>query len=91
LLSDKSRAEFHKWVETSRPGLEYGFCVGKANGWIGHTGDLPGFASFLGYLPETDTTLVVLTNLSNNKDGTSPAERLRDVVIRERKLLGEQP
>lgn len=89
LLSDTSRDELHAWVETTIPDLQYGFCLGHYRGWQGHAGDVPGFASFLGYLPAHDATIVVLANLSNNKDGTSPAERLRDVVIQQMEWNGK--
>jgi D-alanyl-D-alanine carboxypeptidase len=82
LLSEKSREELHAWVPTSDVSLQYGFCLDNYGGWLGHFGDVPGFSCFVGYLPARDATLVVLTNLSNNKDGSAPAERLRDVAIK---------
>jgi D-alanyl-D-alanine carboxypeptidase len=82
LLSEKSRGELHSWVKSTRAELEYGFCIGTSHGWQGHYGDVPGYSSFMGYFPAKDISLVTLTNLSNNKDGTSPAERMRDVVIK---------
>lgn len=81
LLSDAGKKELHTWVPVPEHSLQYGFCIGEKAGWIGHTGDVPGYSSYLGYLPAKDVTIVALANLSNNKDGTSPAERLRDVVI----------
>jgi len=81
LLTEKSRKELHAQVPTTGRDLQYGFCLGNYRGWLGHFGDVPGFSCFIGYLPTGDTTLVVLTNLANNKDGTAPADRLRDVVI----------
>lgn len=83
LLTKKSRAELEKWVPTNYMDINYSFCLGELNGWIGHSGDVPGYCSYMGYSPERDATIVVLSNLSNNKDGTSAAERLRDIVIRE--------
>lgn len=83
LLSDKSRRELEQWINTGYQNVKYSFCLGEQDGWIGHSGDVPGYASYLGYSPERDTTVVVLANLSNNKDGTSPAERLRDIVIKQ--------
>ena len=82
LLSEKSRKELTQWTATNYMNIRYGFCVGELNGWIGHTGDVPGYCSYMGYSPAQDTTIVVLANLSNNKDGTSANERLRDIVIK---------
>lgn len=86
LLSDQSRGEFQKWVVTGYDDIEYGFCLGKRHDWIGHSGDVPGASAFLAYLPAKDAVIVVMSNLSNNKDGTIPAERLRDVVIEQLEL-----
>jgi D-alanyl-D-alanine carboxypeptidase len=44
------------------PGVGYGFAVFDAHGWIGHNGDIPGYATVTVYLPERDATLVVLVN-----------------------------
>lgn len=48
---------------TSFPGAEgYGLALGCLGGWVGHTGEIPGFNTTLFYEVETDTTVVVLTN-----------------------------
>lgn len=86
LLSDESRKALTDWIPTGYEDIDYGFCLGERSGWLGHIGDVPGYSSFVGYFPDRDTTLVVLSNLSNNADGTSPAERLRDIVIKEMQL-----
>lgn len=81
LLGNESKRELMTWGPTGQPELDYGFCLGRYQNWQGHLGDVPGFSSFAGYLPARDTTIVVLANLSNCKDGTVPAARLRDIVI----------
>ena len=57
---------------TSFPG-EAGYGIGLActNGWVGHTGELPGYNTSLFYDTTTDTTLVVQTN-SDIASGTCP-------------------
>lgn len=40
----------------------YGFALGCVDGWIGHTGELPGFNTSLFYDTTTDTSVVVLVN-----------------------------
>lgn len=51
----------------------YGLGIAKMGMAIGHTGELPGFNSFMGYVPETQTTLVVWTNLNAAPEGKAPA------------------
>src|SRR5262249_39016836 len=41
----------------------------------------PGFQSFMGYWPERDTTIVVLTNLFATPAGTEPADELARLII----------
>ena len=48
--------------ESIIPGVGYGFTIFDVHGWIGHNGDIPGYATVLVYLPERDATLVVLVN-----------------------------
>lgn len=44
------------------PGVSYAFAIFNANGWLGHNGDIPGYATVVVYLPERDATLVVFVN-----------------------------
>jgi D-alanyl-D-alanine carboxypeptidase len=44
------------------PGVEYDFAMFTAHGWLGHNGDIPGYATVVVYLPERDATLVVFVN-----------------------------
>ncbi|MBS1691764.1 MAG: beta-lactamase family protein [Actinobacteria bacterium] len=46
----------------SVPGVGYGFAIFDVHGWIGHNGDIPGYATVSVYLPEEDATLVVFVN-----------------------------
>lgn len=81
LLKAQGKRELHRWIDTGYQQIKYGFCIGNQDGVLGHTGDVPGYQAFLGYLPEPETSVIVLTNLSNNKDGTMPAEELAKMVI----------
>jgi D-alanyl-D-alanine carboxypeptidase len=40
----------------------YGIALGCSDGWVGHTGELPGFNTALYYDTRTDTSVVVLVN-----------------------------
>ncbi|SET36607.1 serine hydrolase domain-containing protein [Geodermatophilus poikilotrophus] len=44
------------------PGVGYGLGLFVVSGWIGHNGSLPGYQSLTVYLPEQETSLVVLLN-----------------------------
>ena len=43
-------------------GVDYAFAIFNAHGWLGHNGDIPGYATVSVYLPERDATLVVFVN-----------------------------
>jgi D-alanyl-D-alanine carboxypeptidase len=47
---------------TVAPGVDYGFAIFNAQSWLGHNGDIPGYATVVVYLPERDATLVVIAN-----------------------------
>lgn len=79
-LRDAGKAALTDWVETGIDDMKYGFCLTNVDGWLGHNGDVPGYQAVARYHPELKTTVVVLTNLSNNKDGTMPAEELDKIV-----------
>jgi D-alanyl-D-alanine carboxypeptidase len=40
----------------------YGFAFGCVDGWVGHTGELPGFNTSLFYDTTTDTSVIVMVN-----------------------------
>ncbi len=81
LLGRDGKQELHRWVEVGYAGYEYGFAIGRRGGGIGHPGDVPGYNAWVAYFSESDASVVVLTNLSNNKDGTMPAEELAKMLI----------
>ena len=59
LLNEKSQTE----RLTSFPGQAgYGIAMGCVDGWVGHTGELPGYNTSLYYDTTTDTTIVVQAN-----------------------------
>jgi D-alanyl-D-alanine carboxypeptidase len=65
-----------------RPGARsYGFAIANIGGAIGHNGALPGYQSFAGYLPDRDTTVIVLTNLYQTRTGKGPADQLAALII----------
>lgn len=65
-----------RWVPV-QSGVDYGLAIFNVYGFIGHDGQLPGFQSFMGYQPQTDSMMIVLTNLDQSPTCTpsdSPAQ-----------------
>jgi D-alanyl-D-alanine carboxypeptidase len=44
------------------PGVDYDFAIFNTHGWLGHNGDIPGYATVVVYLPEYQASMVVFTN-----------------------------
>lgn len=59
----------------------YGWGLAKFGKLYGHTGELPGYNSFMGYDPENGVTLVVWTNLAPSVDGRDPATTIAATLI----------
>ncbi|MEZ5136044.1 MAG: serine hydrolase domain-containing protein [Acidimicrobiales bacterium] len=60
----------------------YGLAIASFGGFLGHTGELPGFNSFMAHNPETDTTVVVWANLANQPDGAAPAVTIAQALLK---------
>ncbi len=54
----------------------YGWALAKFGPLYGHDGSLPGFQSFMGYDPENEVTVIVLTNLQGGINGEEPANAI---------------
>jgi D-alanyl-D-alanine carboxypeptidase len=61
----------------------YGYALAQFGPMYGHTGELPGYNSFMGYDPVRRTTVVTWTNLSAAPDGRAPATELARTIIEE--------
>ncbi|WP_291051248.1 serine hydrolase domain-containing protein [Herbiconiux sp.] len=61
----------------------YGWNIGQFGQFYGHSGELPGFNSFMGYDPVADVTLVVWANLAPAADGRGPAAWIARTLIDE--------
>ncbi|QCB97811.1 class A beta-lactamase-related serine hydrolase [Arthrobacter sp. PAMC25564] len=83
------RPELQKvWLDSPRPvdpndagGALYGLALAKFGQLYGHTGELPGFNSFMGSDPVNKVTLVVWTNLAPSADGRDPAAVIARALI----------
>lgn len=55
---------------------KYGLGIGNDRGWLGHTGELPGYNTGAYYLPEKDATFVILVNSDIATNGVNPMPAL---------------
>jgi CubicO group peptidase (beta-lactamase class C family) len=81
LLSADSQRERLEMVSTAGGvGPEYdayGLGIGALDGWVGHTGDFPGFQSLVMHDTANDQTVVILINLSGS--GHVPTEMFQQM------------
>jgi D-alanyl-D-alanine carboxypeptidase len=59
----------------------YGYALAQFGPFYGHTGELPGYNSFMGYDPVRQTTVVTWTNLNAAPDGRACATELARTII----------
>ncbi|MGH7471832.1 MAG: serine hydrolase domain-containing protein [Longimicrobiales bacterium] len=59
----------------------YGWGIAKFGNLYGHTGEMPGYNSFMGHDPVNNVTLVVWTNLAPAVDGRDPATTIARSLI----------
>jgi D-alanyl-D-alanine carboxypeptidase len=77
LLSPEMQTERLTWAPYGSPTFRYGLGIGYYNGWIGHTGSLPGYNTGVYYLPEKKAVLVIQTNTDTKRvitPGNPPVE-----------------
>lgn len=55
----------------------YGLGIGSLDGWLGHTGDFPGYQSLVMHDPLHDQTVVIMLNLTGA--GHLPTEMFREI------------
>ena len=66
-------------------GKPWGYGLGMADysGFLGHSGVIFGYTSWMAYQPQTGATIIVLTNLYLTANHTGPAEELARVIQQE--------
>jgi D-alanyl-D-alanine carboxypeptidase len=71
----------------SSPGMPpqdgYGLGIFNLGGWIGHNGSLPGYQTVAVYLPQKQTTMVILINTDIEYDGGEPSTTLATAITKE--------
>lgn len=89
LLSENSYQQRISWIPDlyldfgtwkDRP-IKYGFGLENFDGFYGHSGEIPGFNSFVAFDPQKDITIVVLVNMEENMNKISPADLIARKII----------
>jgi len=62
-------------------GWGYGLGLALVDGYYGHTGELPGYNSFMGSSPAAGMQIIVWANYAPAPDGRNPANEIADAVI----------
>ncbi len=89
LLKQNIQQERLKWISfppiTSGPykgrTMRYGFAIADFDGALGHNGGIPGFNSYMGYIPDKDATVIVFVNMQETKAGISPADYIGAMIV----------
>jgi D-alanyl-D-alanine carboxypeptidase len=83
-LSPQMQKQRLTWVKLppNTPQRKYGLGIGFDHGWLGHTGELPGYNTAGFYLPEQDATIIIEVNTDiPGTDHKDPAPELfRDLA-----------
>ena len=79
----KIRMESFRPTSDKPDGPLYGLGIAKFGPMYGHTGELPGFNTFMGSDPVNKVTLIVWTNLAPAADGRDPATTIAKALFAE--------
>jgi len=76
----------HAPADGPQRGRGLGWAIADVDGWrqVAHTGSMPGVATVLSLYPESDTAIVVLTNINNSQAGARMERALREAVLKKR-------
>ncbi len=77
----KIRMDSLRPTSDSPGAASYGYGIARFGPMYGHTGELPGFNSFMGSDPVNNVTLIVWTNLAPAADGRDPATTIARALI----------
>lgn len=84
LLSPPMQAQRLQTVNAAGLPPQDGYGLGLFNlaGWIGHNGSLPGYQTVAAYLPEKQTSLVILINTDIEYQGSEPSTTLATAITK---------
>jgi D-alanyl-D-alanine carboxypeptidase len=84
LISPAMQKQRLTWVKLPplTAGFTYGLGIANNHGWLGHNGSIPGFSSYVVYLPSQDATIVILASSDVPLDKKMPADALLDALTR---------
>lgn len=81
LTSEKAHRGRMPWAALRQAPFHYGFAMAYYGGAYGHNGQIPGYQNFLGYIPDIEMTLIILTDLFASPDGLAPADEIAKAII----------
>ncbi|MGH7746775.1 MAG: serine hydrolase domain-containing protein, partial [Candidatus Dormibacteria bacterium] len=81
LLSKQTQAARLTFPELTKK-AGYGVGITTVNGWLGHTGSIPGYQTLVVYEPETQTSMVVLVNADIPPNGATPRDVIGEAISR---------
>ncbi|MBK4737554.1 serine hydrolase domain-containing protein [Noviherbaspirillum pedocola] len=70
-------------ANTGPDSLHYGWGLGRVGRYYGHTGQLPGYNTYMLHNPDTRTTIIVWTSLSSGPNDRQPAIEIGNLIIAE--------
>jgi D-alanyl-D-alanine carboxypeptidase len=84
LISPAMQKQRLTWVKLPplTPDHTYGLGISNDHGWLGHNGSIPGFSSYVVYLPSQDATIVILASSDVPVDKKMPADALLNALTR---------
>ena len=84
LVSPEMQKERLTWVTfpPNTPTRHYGLGIGEDNGWLGHTGELPGYNVAAYYLPAKKAVIVVMVNSDIPVGSDNPAPTIFKALAR---------
>ena len=82
MLSPETHARRIEAIEPTEPGgAGYTYNLAQMGPFLGHTGELPGFNTFMGHDPVNDVTIIIWGNVAPGADGRPPAVDLAITLI----------
>ena len=61
--------------------FSYGFQISKLGSFIGHNGSISGYHTYILYDPNTDTSIVISSNMQFNKDKKTPSDEIGKYLV----------